>query len=68
MKLIRITILLMSEDHVTELHHSRINVRILLSPSTAFSLEIGSIWKDKNDTVHSNIRAQINKTNNTAQT
>lgn len=57
----------MSEDHTTELHHSRINVRVLFSPSTIFALETGNIWKDKNYTLLCNIRAQINKTNNTVQ-
>lgn len=51
MKPIRITILLMSEDHGTEMHHSRINVRVLFSPSTIYALETGNIWKDKNYTV-----------------
>lgn len=58
----------MSEDHATEVHHSRVNVRVLFFPSTVFALKTGNIWKDKNYTVHSNIRAQINKTNNTVLT
>lgn len=42
MKPIRITILLMSEDHATELPHSRISVRVHFPPSIVFALETGN--------------------------
>lgn len=57
----------MSEDHATELHRRRISVRVLFPPFNCICIRDWKKMDGQKWYYHSNITAEINKTNNTVQ-